>query len=86
MIRNEKLDIRKPYVTRKVPISFKNKHMFESLVNRRPIKPSDEYRRISKSFTKNWHARDAYYNSNFEKTNGDSKCIWKTVTTMLNRN
>ena len=31
-------------------------------------------------------ARDTYYNSKLEESNGDGKGIWKTLNTVLNRN
>ena len=73
-IRNEELDIRKPYVTRVVPASVKNKHSLQSLVNRTSIKLSDECRRNrkKKSQKKFRDARDPYYKSKFEESNGDS--------------
>ena len=86
-VHKKNLDISKPYITREISDLIRRKHKLQRQFRKNPNLYGTEYRTCRNLVTRKIRqACDNYYRNNFENNTGNSKEMWKSLNSMLNRN
>ena len=80
-------NLERPWLSSAIKVSIKNKNKLYKKYTKRPVTYGDLYRRYRNLLTKTINqAKNDYYKSKFNESNGNIKDTWKLINKIMGRN